>query len=141
MEYYTTNGKIKRGGIYSFQDGTNKMLLWHGSRLSNWAGILSQGLRIAPPEAPCTGYMFGKGVYFADMVTKSANYCFATKTKNTGLLMLCEVVLGNQHELLQADCNLHDTIPKVRERGWRLYFPMGGASTLERAGKKMHICI
>lgn len=45
-------------------DGTNKMLLWHGSRISNWAGILSQGLRIAPPEAPVTGYMFGKGVYF-----------------------------------------------------------------------------
>ncbi|KAL6208200.1 hypothetical protein ACLB2K_019151 [Fragaria x ananassa] len=30
----------------------NRMLLWHGSRLTNWAGILSQGLRIAPPEAP-----------------------------------------------------------------------------------------
>ncbi len=37
--------------------GDNRMLLWHGSRLSNWVGILSQGLRIAPPEAPCTGYM------------------------------------------------------------------------------------
>lgn len=35
----------------------NKQLLWHGSRLSNWTGILSQGLRIAPPEAPATGYM------------------------------------------------------------------------------------
>lgn len=33
----------------------NKMLLWHGSRLTNWVGILSQGLRIAPPEAPVTG--------------------------------------------------------------------------------------
>lgn len=33
------------------------MLLWHGSRLSNWVGILSHGLRIAPPEAPITGYM------------------------------------------------------------------------------------
>jgi poly [ADP-ribose] polymerase len=27
----------------------NKMLLWHGSRLTNFVGILSQGLRIAPP--------------------------------------------------------------------------------------------
>lgn len=43
-----------------FVDGSNKMLLWHGSRLTNWPGILSQGLRIAPPEAPVTGYMFGK---------------------------------------------------------------------------------
>ena len=40
-----------------FKDVGNKMLLWHGSRTSNWAGILNQGLRIAPPEAPSTGYM------------------------------------------------------------------------------------
>jgi poly [ADP-ribose] polymerase len=38
----------------------NHQLLWHGSRVSNFVGILSQGLRIAPPEAPVTGYMFGK---------------------------------------------------------------------------------
>ena len=37
----------------------NRMLLWHGSRMSNFVGILSQALRIAPPEAPVTGYMFG----------------------------------------------------------------------------------
>lgn len=30
----------------------NRQLLWHGSRMTNWVGILSQGLRIAPPEAP-----------------------------------------------------------------------------------------
>jgi len=34
---------------------------------------------------------FGKGVYFADMSSKSANYCFATKSKSVGLLLLCEV--------------------------------------------------
>ncbi|XP_075147428.1 poly [ADP-ribose] polymerase-like [Haematobia irritans] len=39
----------------------NRRLLWHGSRLTNFAGILSHGLKIAPPEAPVTGYMFGKG--------------------------------------------------------------------------------
>ncbi len=61
------------------KDIHNKQLLWHGSRLTNYVGILSQGLRIAPPEAPVTGYMFGKGVYFADMVSKSANYCFTNK--------------------------------------------------------------
>lgn len=61
------------------KDIHNKMLLWHGSRLTNFVGIISQGLRIAPPEAPVTGYMFGKGVYFADMVSKSANYCFTNR--------------------------------------------------------------
>uniref|UniRef100_G1PS32 Poly [ADP-ribose] polymerase n=1 Tax=Myotis lucifugus TaxID=59463 RepID=G1PS32_MYOLU len=39
------------------EDLHNRMLLWHGSRLSNWVGILSHGLQIAPPEAPITGYM------------------------------------------------------------------------------------
>lgn len=73
----------------------NKILLWHGSRLTNWAGILRRGLCIAPPEAPHTGSMFGKGLYFADVSSKSANYCFPTKTETEGLLLLCEVSLKN----------------------------------------------
>lgn len=32
--------------------GSDRRLLWHGSRSTNYGGILSQGLRIAPPEAP-----------------------------------------------------------------------------------------
>uniref|UniRef100_A0A915KKE3 Poly [ADP-ribose] polymerase n=1 Tax=Romanomermis culicivorax TaxID=13658 RepID=A0A915KKE3_ROMCU len=88
----------------------NRMLLWHGSRLSNWYGIISQGLRIAPPEAPTTGYMFGKGVYFADCSSKSANYCFASAFKNVGLAVLCEVALGKSHELVAAN-NKADKLP------------------------------
>ncbi|XP_069796902.1 poly [ADP-ribose] polymerase 2 isoform X2 [Narcine bancroftii] len=84
-------------------DLNNRRLLWHGSRLMNWVSILNQGLRIAPPEAPVTGYMFGKGIYFADMSSKSANYCFATREQNVGLLLLCEVALGDCHKLLAAD--------------------------------------
>lgn len=63
--------KIDREGedkIYNPLKLSNKKLLWHGSRFSNYVGILSQGLRIAPPEAPSTGYLFGKGVYFADII-------------------------------------------------------------------------
>ena len=85
------------------KDIPNKQLLWHGSRLTNYVGILSHGLRIAPPEAPVTGYMFGKGVYFADMVTKSANYCFTNRDNNVGLMLLCEVALGDCNEKFYAD--------------------------------------
>lgn len=53
----------------------NHQLLFHGSSLSNYVGILSQGLRVAPPEAPVSGYAFGKGIYFADMFQKSFQYC------------------------------------------------------------------
>ncbi|XP_020247159.1 poly [ADP-ribose] polymerase 1 isoform X2 [Asparagus officinalis] len=80
----------------------NKMLLWHGSRLTNFVGILSQGLRIAPPEAPATGYMFGKGIYFADLVSKSAQYCFVDRNDPVGLMLLSEVALGEIHELKKA---------------------------------------
>jgi len=86
-----------------FVDCGNSKLLFHGSRLSNWAGILSQGLRIAPPEAPSTGYMFGKGVYFADMSSKSANYCFSTRSNPVGLLLMCQVALGSSNQLVAAD--------------------------------------
>jgi hypothetical protein len=36
---------------------TTTMFSTLGSRLTNFVGILNQGLRIAPPEAPATGYM------------------------------------------------------------------------------------
>lgn len=74
----------------------NRKLLWHGSGISNFLGILSQGMRIAPPEAPSTGYMFGKGVYFADLLQKSLAYSAGYKNQ---LVLLCEVALGNQLEL------------------------------------------
>lgn len=39
-----------------FEELHNRQLLWHGSRATNYAGILSQGLRIAPPEAPVVSF-------------------------------------------------------------------------------------
>ena len=47
--------------------------------------------------------MFGKGLYFADMSSKSANYCYVTPSKNTGLILLSEVsgpVLNTYHSLM-----------------------------------------
>ncbi|KXJ68804.1 hypothetical protein RP20_CCG001602 [Aedes albopictus] len=98
--------KIKRKGedrrYKPFKKLHNRKLLWHGSRLTNYVGILSHGLKIAPPEAPVTGYMFGKGIYFADMVSKSANYCCTSPSNSTGLMLLCEVALGDMIEYKQA---------------------------------------
>ncbi|XP_056671999.1 poly [ADP-ribose] polymerase 1 isoform X2 [Monodelphis domestica] len=98
--------KIERDGesqrYKPFKQLHNRRLLWHGSRATNYAGILSQGLRIAPPEAPVTGYMFGKGIYFADMVSKSANYCHTSQGDPIGLILLGEVALGNMYELKHA---------------------------------------
>ncbi|KAA8549149.1 hypothetical protein F0562_000833 [Nyssa sinensis] len=102
-------GEVER--FRKFSNTKNRMLLWHGSRLTNWIGILSQGLRIAPPEAPVTGYMFGKGLYFADMFSKSANYCYSTRAASAGVLLLCEVALGDMAELLTANYDA-DKLPQ-----------------------------
>ncbi|XP_072171566.1 poly [ADP-ribose] polymerase 1-like [Diadema setosum] len=102
MEVFRLDREGETARFKPFKKLHNRQLLWHGSRLTNYGGILSQGLRIAPPEAPATGYMFGKGIYFADMVTKSANYCFTNASNNIGLMLLSEVALGDMYELRGA---------------------------------------
>ncbi|CAH0546205.1 unnamed protein product [Brassicogethes aeneus] len=102
-DVYTVKRHGEEKRFKPFKKLPNHKLLWHGSRVTNFAGILSQGLRIAPPEAPVTGYMFGKGIYFADMVSKSANYCSTSVNQSTGLLLLCDVALGEMYERYHAD--------------------------------------
>ena len=106
LDIFELNRKIENMTFKPFESWTERKLLWHGSRTSNFGSILSKGLKIAPPEAPVTGYMFGKGVYFADMVSKSANYCQTSPENNVGLLLLCEVALGKPHCLTAADSDI-----------------------------------
>ncbi|CAB9521160.1 polymerase 1 [Seminavis robusta] len=89
--------------------------LWHGSKMSNFLGILMKGFKIAPPEAPASGYNFGKGIYLADMFGKSASYASARRpyygNGNEGkksptadvdhfrAMLLCEVAIGEPCEL------------------------------------------
>ncbi|KVH94267.1 BRCT domain-containing protein [Cynara cardunculus var. scolymus] len=42
------------------------------------------------------------GIYFADLVSKSAQYCFTDKKNPVGLMLLSEVALGEMHELKKA---------------------------------------
>lgn len=76
-----------------FRDFGNNVLLFHGSRLANFMGIFSTGLRINS-GAVTTGKMFGNGLYFANCVSKSANYCFVS-SNGTGIILVCRVSLGN----------------------------------------------
>lgn len=94
---------------------SDRRLLWHGSRCTNFGGILSQGLRIAPPEAPVSGYMFGKGVYLADMSSKSANYCASDTSGQVGLLLLCEAELGRP--MLELDHASYIAESEAKEKG------------------------
>ena len=99
--------KIEREGeeerMDQFQNIANHRLLFHGSSIFNFIGLLSQGLKIAPPEAPTTGYMFGKGIYLADMFSKSFTYSNSRFTgQDSTLLLVCEAALGNIKKLYQS---------------------------------------
>jgi len=94
----------REGEAERFQkDIGNRLFLWHGSRLSNFVGILSQGLRIAPPEAPVSGYRLGKGIYLADMISKSTPYCYASSSGGTFCIMVCEAACGTFNEKYHDD--------------------------------------
>ena len=55
-------------------------------------------------EAPVNGYAFGKGVYLADLSSKSANYCVSSLSGGVGLLMLVEAELSNpMYEITSGD--------------------------------------
>ena len=76
------------------------------------------------------GYAFGKGVYLADVSSKSANYCQSGMSGGTGLLLLCEVELGKpMYEIptgnsnAEAEAKKHNAIStlgvgKTAPQGW-----------------------
>ena len=97
----------------------NLQALFHGTKNCNMVGILSRGLLIAPKNAPVTGYMFGKGIYFADQSSKSAQYSlmWANNRRPIGYLFLADVALGRIKK---------ENGPKYREEAPRGYHSVQG---------------
>lgn len=102
--------------IFSLDNGRpssaipNKRLLFHGSKNENVLGILKHGLLIAPPVAPMTGWMYGKGVYFADRFSKAFGYTSRShRTQNEAdhgprsYVFVAEVALGESHAAFGAE--------------------------------------
>jgi len=76
----------------------NTKLLFHGSKIGNWLGILSHG--ILPPSKVMimggsrTDYGFlGNGLYFTDSPDAASKYC-TYGFKGTKLILICRVALG-----------------------------------------------
>lgn len=105
---YATGGQNKRiEGVYKVQrQGEeerfhkcgvgNRHLLWHGTPVGNLVSILNRGLVSTPLDATQTGNLFGKGIYFSDMFSKSYTYCQPSK-EDSCFMLLCEVALGKQY--------------------------------------------
>lgn len=92
--------KLKRPGEWdTFTSGiSNQRHLFHGSRISNWVGILSRGI-LLPKIVVSMGVdrtdegWLGSGIYFGDAVCTSYFYCTPGKRK-TSLIALARVALG-----------------------------------------------
>lgn len=102
----------ERENISKWDKHGNKMLLWHGTKAENMVGILQTGFRISPPESSQTGNLFGNGLYFADMFSKSYNYTHnynygyrnkPNSKKPKKYVLLCEVALGKMKEVSTLD--------------------------------------
>ena len=99
----------------------NVKLLFHGSKVNNFLGILSRGILL--PKCLLTGDDFltrsdignlGYGIYFADDILTSVKYADASSSRNTRLIAVCEVALGKcaryfdyDHELTRAPDGFH----------------------------------
>jgi len=96
----------------SLQAQQNRKLLWYGAPLARWAALLCQGLRPPLAESPFTGYSFGKGIYFSDMVSVAAeNACAGSMDNGRALLLLAEVALGKSVDRYQADTRGSSKLP------------------------------
>lgn len=89
-------------------DNNNKMLLWYGISISNFVNVFKNGLNLPSKEAPIFSYMFGKGIYFSDVAIKS--FYNSRPQNNIGIMLLCEVQLGNIEERDKADIKLPSTL-------------------------------
>lgn len=87
------------------KDINKRLLLWHGAKMSSFASILSQGLQLPPPEAPNTGYQFGKGIYFLDVFSKAILNCFAHLSNGVAYVLVSEVAVGTCNDLFNPDYN------------------------------------
>ncbi|MDB4769370.1 WGR domain-containing protein [bacterium] len=95
--------KPEEGDVNDFDNIPDHRLLIHGSRTANFIGILSEGLRIPSPSQVNNGSVFGRGIYFADCITKSFNYCDVSEgqgSSNVGYLVLCDVALGDNPDVV-----------------------------------------
>jgi len=85
---------------------SNQQTLFHGSRISNYVGLLSRGLMmpkmvVAMGGKRRDGGLLGNGIYFGDSAATSAQYC-SPGSKGTRLMLLNNVALGSVKDYEQV---------------------------------------
>ncbi|CAG8926197.1 unnamed protein product [Penicillium salamii] len=108
------NGEEKRFRQSKFANipGSDRRLLWRGSRSPTYGGILKHGLCVPSETAPANAFSFGQGLYLSDCSSVAAADTrpkYAHRDHWSGLLLLCDAELGP--EMLELD----KSEPKARK--------------------------
>lgn len=84
--------RMRRAIVAAENNGdANERFLWHGTKVTDT--VVRKGL---DPRVCSLNGLFGGGVYFADLSTKSVRYTGSSQKGNCGQLLLCRVALGRQ---------------------------------------------
>lgn len=95
-EVFTLRVPEERRAFAQNQLGQSRVeLLFHGTAGPNVRHILRGGLIC--PRTPSNGRMMGHGIYFANMASKSINYCASRRRGAPLFLLLAEVAVGRTY--------------------------------------------
>ena len=102
-------------------DPRRNELKFHGTSLEGVEGIIKDGFRMPKPG----NQMYGAGIYFASDSSKSAQEIY---TKGSGMLLLCDVLLGKSLTVNSAEHNMD--LEELKQRKYdSLYAKRGTRST------------
>jgi poly [ADP-ribose] polymerase len=105
-QIYSIHRPAEHAAFNSQRVHANQQILFHGSRISNYVGLLSRGLMmpkmvVAMGGKRRDGGLLGNGIYFGDSAATSAQYC-TPGSKGTRLMLLNNVALGNVKDYEQV---------------------------------------
>ena len=92
----------------------NRRFLFHGTKSRNIVGILSRGLLLPNYVVDEIGItrsdigMLGNGIYVSDCINTSLKYTNLNKSRNTRIIAICDVVLGNCKQYYDYDFKLNE---------------------------------
>jgi poly [ADP-ribose] polymerase 2/3/4 len=104
---------VRNGENQNFKSEiNNQKLLFHGSKVKNFIGLLSRGLLLPKYSVNDVGALrsdvglLGAGIYFSDSIKTSLKYSQTSQIRNSRLVALCDVALGNVKQVYKHDTNL-----------------------------------